>query len=696
MEGQIGYQGVQGVQGEYVGISGFQGPQGHQGVQGPWISQDFICPIMSYVNDTPTTINGGQTISITWQALESSNSFGIVGLTWNGSTTFTNTSGNVLNLNVCCYITSAQGGLANSRIGWIEINGDTTKYYGFNTWRTNDGTSPGTTELPVVQISGDIVLQPSDFFTIRYYNQEATSLVINTRAGVPTIVLPSNPGSRLQITALKTMLGFQGIQGMGSNGVQGIQGLAGEYAGQGVQGNQGFLGIQGPIGDGPQGFFGFQGDKGIGFQGFQGFQGLQGVEGIQGLKGLQGFQGFQGDIGFRGFQGYQGSKGIQGDQGLPGEFAALGRQGNQGFLGLIGGQGNQGPALGGGNIPPSTAAQWEPIPLTFITGNVSLARVYGSANGAKLALVNSGEAALYISLDYGTNWIRRSAPTSSFGRMTSSRDFKMFIPIFPNSNPIPPSTVIQVYIVDNDGGTYNLRDITTTPSATGLNASPSFIASSSNGNILYMFIASSTASINGLYKSSNTGVSWSKLSTVFPNNEGLAYVFCNLSGSRVIVIHPNPIGTRTLFTSLNGGASFDGGIPYAFNGGNTLVSTDTLTILVYGSVCSRSVDGGANFTQLTTSFNSSTFSGDDSLTNSIAGLSTGNTTTVRTSTNLLTSTSSQPFLSITALTSLFLNNNADFGVAVFLTGLYRSFTPMEVFYSLYYNPITEAFTYANV
>jgi len=224
MEGQIGYQGMQGMQGEYVGVFGFQGNQGIMGLQGPWISQDFVCPIVSYVNTTITVVPANTTINVIWQALETSNSFGIVGLTWNGTTTFTNTSGNILNLNVCSYITTTQGGAGFNRMGWIQINGDTTKYYGFNTWRTNTA-SPGTSELPTIQITADIVLQPNDNFLIRFYNQDTSAININTQAAA--LNLTSNPGSRLQITALKTMIGFQGSTGPegGPIGPQGVPGV---------------------------------------------------------------------------------------------------------------------------------------------------------------------------------------------------------------------------------------------------------------------------------------------------------------------------------------------------------------------------------------------------------------------------------------------------------------------------------------
>lgn len=128
---------------------------------------------------------------------------------------------------------------------------------------------------------------------------------------------------------------YKSTIGFISSGPQGTLGPTG------IQGVVGLQGIQGEPGIGYTGSLGLQGSRGA-----LGFQGLPGLTGVQGIQGRQGVQGRQGFVGLQGLQGFQGTQGVNGSQGLQGPQGLIGIQGLTGFQGFQGNQGHQGFSFG--------------------------------------------------------------------------------------------------------------------------------------------------------------------------------------------------------------------------------------------------------------------------------------------------------------------------------------------------------------
>jgi len=130
------------------------------------------------------------------------------------------------------------------------------------------------------------------------------------------------------LTGFYGQTGLQGETGIyGETGIQGLTGFYGQTGiqgktGLGLQGETGLQGVPGMTGipgggTGVQGPTGFYGQTGIqGLTGFYGQTGIQGVTGFYGRTGIQGQTGIQGTTGISGITGFYGQTGIRGMTGI--------------------------------------------------------------------------------------------------------------------------------------------------------------------------------------------------------------------------------------------------------------------------------------------------------------------------------------------------------------------------------------------
>jgi hypothetical protein len=239
-QGYLGFQGLQGYQG--FGLQGLQGNLGLQGVQGAGFQGlqgqrgyqgrlGTILASMAYFNDTLQTISSSTPTKVQWDVLDTDNSKGETGLTFNGTDRFVNTSGADAIYTITGFISWDQGTTGSTRKIYLVKNNNTTGNEGRHAYVALP--APVNTESAVVEFSCNILLCDFDYFEVFVEHDEAGNLDINVDAGYP--------GSRIVIVRQEGVMGNQGYQGAGFQGEAGLQGNQG-IQGFGLQGQQGYQG----------------------------------------------------------------------------------------------------------------------------------------------------------------------------------------------------------------------------------------------------------------------------------------------------------------------------------------------------------------------------------------------------------------------------------------------------------------------
>ena len=336
IDGAVGPQGPQGPAGAN-GVDGAQGPTGDVGATGPTGSIGSAATL-SYTNDLAQSIPPGTDTPVNWNNFDAANSNGITGVTYDGISKFTNTSGEKLILNVTAYITWAFGPTTGTgRYAFAAKNGSVvTDRYGITSFGGPE------TDHPSSSVDFNIVLEDGEYFEIFAWQNELTDIEINSQIAFP--------GSRITIANLSGAQGPAGVDGavgpQGPAGANGINGIDGAVGPQGPAGADGAVGPQGPAGvDGINGLDGAVGPTGpAGADGPQGPAGADGAVGPQGPAGADGLNGIDGAVGPQGPAGADGAVGPQGPAGSDGAQGPAGPQGPAGADGAVGPQGPAGPA----------------------------------------------------------------------------------------------------------------------------------------------------------------------------------------------------------------------------------------------------------------------------------------------------------------------------------------------------------------
>jgi hypothetical protein len=273
--GQTGLQGPEGSQGPAgpqgtLGPTGPTGPQGPIGPAGPSGGTSFSSIGRFGSQTTATVITPNTEGIIPWPTIDSSNTIGSLGITYNTTPrSFTNTSTSTMTVVVSGFVsTNGANDFATSLQIYGVKNNQSTNLS--NRYSTNSILLSDSYDQPIM-FSFVITLAQNDFFDIRCYLDtfQTGNVSIN---GDNSFV--NEPNSRITISRID-----------GVEGPSGPQGPSGATGPQGPTGQNGLDGAQGPIG--PQGI--------PGATGAQGAPGIQGPIGVQGLRGEIGFPGFKYD-----------------------------------------------------------------------------------------------------------------------------------------------------------------------------------------------------------------------------------------------------------------------------------------------------------------------------------------------------------------------------------------------------------------
>jgi hypothetical protein len=206
--GATGIQGATGPQGATgagaTGATGVQGATGIQGSTGPKGDPGNIVASLAYVNTTPQTISNSTDTVVQWQTLDTDNTLSDTEITFDGTDTFTNTSGVSVILSVSGYLAwEKMGSLEGSRAVYGVKNGNVVtsqQRYSFSTSMVqNDEYNP------VTQFAFDIVLAPDDYFQVYAWHDCGEDTDIN--------VLPAYAGSRIIVSRITGNPGATGPQG---------------------------------------------------------------------------------------------------------------------------------------------------------------------------------------------------------------------------------------------------------------------------------------------------------------------------------------------------------------------------------------------------------------------------------------------------------------------------------------------------
>ena len=163
------------------------GGAGPTGAQGPTGSSS--ASILSYYTNITQSINTTTDTPITWITLDSLNSEGVTGLTFN-TDRFINTSGSNMIINIAGYVGWDSGGTANSsRAVFVvknsNINGSQGRIGYINI------PAVGTSDYPVVNFTANTVLANNDYFQVWCRHNDSISQLINVQSNYP--------GSRINI-----------------------------------------------------------------------------------------------------------------------------------------------------------------------------------------------------------------------------------------------------------------------------------------------------------------------------------------------------------------------------------------------------------------------------------------------------------------------------------------------------------------
>ena len=235
-QGTTGVQGFTGPQGTTgsQGTTGPQGPTGVQGFTGPQgpISATTFASIGRFGDQTtPTTVSPNTEGIIPWPNIDTTNTFGSLGITYSGASySFRNTNTSTITVAVSGFIsTLGANDFATSLQVYGVKNGQSINSN--NRYSSNSILLSDSYGQPVM-FSFIITLAQNDYFDIRVYlDSNQTGTVYINGAGW----LENEPNSRITISKIDGIIGPQG-----STGTPGATGPAG--------GPQGYQGPTGPIG----------------------------------------------------------------------------------------------------------------------------------------------------------------------------------------------------------------------------------------------------------------------------------------------------------------------------------------------------------------------------------------------------------------------------------------------------------------
>ena len=281
------------------------GTSGTSGTSG----DPVISSTLAYYNNSTQSVSSSSNTKVIWSTADTTNTQGSIGLTFNGTDRFTNTSGNSIVITVDGYVGWASGGTSGtSRSVFIVKNGNVSSSQG----RYSYSSIPANNDYPVTHFSSVLVLNNNDYVEVYVLHNDASLQNINSQVNYPA--------SRIIIARNEGVAGTSGI-----NGTSGSSGITGTSGSSGISGTSGSSGISGTSGSsGISGTSGSSGTSGInGTSGSSGISGTSGSSGISGTSGSSGISGTSGSSGISGTSGTSGSSGKSGTSGTSGSSSDI-------------------------------------------------------------------------------------------------------------------------------------------------------------------------------------------------------------------------------------------------------------------------------------------------------------------------------------------------------------------------------------
>ena len=282
------------------------------------------------------------------------------------------------------------------------------------------------------------------------------------------------------------------------------------------------------------------------------------------------------------------------------------------------------------------------VPVSTTGGSTLMSTVslaVDPSNGNKLYVAAGGNATLqgiYASSDHGVTWVRTNPSTSIV--MLGNGGFRSYgerLQVDPNNSNIVwfGSSQAGLYKGVNSAGTWTWTQIPSTAVpfgtvASGENAGVTFVACDKNGTstIVYAGVYDSVGTTGGVYMSTDSGVTWTKVSGasiptpqrgVVATGSGILYVTSGTAG----------VGKMARGGSLALLSTLPTGINYR---GVTTDNTGTLLYVAEGNSSTqwnniwRSTDGGTTWLRQTTNIANSTTKTEPDGTPSLTGYWFGN------------------------------------------------------------------------